>query len=290
MAVPMGNGDDQDEDKFETALEEWMPPLWAGVGAKEPERKLLDPSYGLKVTSSAETKTRPASDVILPTGTTPLVMSKNMLLSPEGYERDIRHYEFEIKGTGVNYEVGDSLGVYANNPPELTQDFLQFYGLYPDDIIELEDKQKRKDPLPSVITAEQLFGQVLDMFGKPKRRFYEMMGICAEDAEERAALDHIISADGKDKYREYSNETMTHFDLLKQFQSAKPSVETLIDYIPRIKPRLYSIASSPNMDPDQIHLCVIVDDWQTPSGRYQKGLCSDYLTRNQEGQKLATRI
>lgn len=30
MAVPMGMGDDQDPDKFETALEEWLPPLWAG--------------------------------------------------------------------------------------------------------------------------------------------------------------------------------------------------------------------------------------------------------------------
>lgn len=56
---------------------------------------------------------------------------------------------------------------------------------------------------------------------------------------------------------------MSHFDLLKMFESAKPDIDTLIDYVPRVKPRLYSIASSPAMDPTQIHLCVIVDDWNT---------------------------
>merc|ERR1719436_1379152 len=83
---------------------------------------------------------------------------------------------------------------------------------------------------------------------------------------------------------------MTHFDLLKMFPSARPEVETLVDYIPKIKPRLYSIASSPNMDPEQIHLCVIVDDWNTPGGRYKRGLCSDYLTHNEVGSKLACRV
>ena len=41
------------------------------------------------------------------------------------------------------------------------------------------------------------------------------------------------------------------------FPSARPSIEHMIDYIPRIKPRLYSIASSPNEKPDNIALCVI---------------------------------
>merc|ERR1712048_1110175 len=44
------------------------------------------------------------------------------------------------------------------------------------------------------------------------------------------------------------------------------------------------------MTPDQIHLCVIVDDWNTPGGRYKKGLCSSYLTTNEVGKTLATRV
>jgi sulfite reductase alpha subunit-like flavoprotein len=40
------------------------------------------------------------------------------------------------------------------------------------------------------------------------------------------------------------NESVTYADLLIRFPSALPSLEYLIEYIPAIKPRLYSIASS----------------------------------------------
>eukprot|EP00492_Amphilonche_elongata_P000058 TRINITY_DN101_c0_g1_i6.p1 TRINITY_DN101_c0_g1~~TRINITY_DN101_c0_g1_i6.p1 ORF type:complete len:304 (-),score=113.16 TRINITY_DN101_c0_g1_i6:27-938(-) len=199
MKVPLGLGDDQHEDKFETELEEWMPTTWGAMGAKEPEKVLLPPSYKVKVTPASDTDSRPASDVVVPSGATLLTMKTNKLLSPEDYERDIRHYEFDIKDSGVGYEVGDSLGVYANNTPEGVSEFLNFMGLQHDDILFIEDQTAKKDPLPEVMTADQLFGQVLDMFGKPKRRFYEMMSIIAEDEEDRQKLEALISMEEKEK-------------------------------------------------------------------------------------------
>eukprot|EP00493_Phyllostaurus_siculus_P025548 UN25892 len=215
MKVPIGLGDDQHEDKFETELEEWMPTTWGAMGAKEPEKILLPPSYKVKVSAYGDTDARPKSDVVVPAGATMLTMKTNKLLSPDGYERDIRHYEFNIKDSGVGYEVGDSLGVYAHNMPENVSELLNFMGLHHDDILHVEDQTAKKDPLPEVMTADQLFGQVLDMFGKPKRRFYEMMSILAEDEEDRAKLEALISMEGKDDYRQFVNETMTHFDVMK---------------------------------------------------------------------------
>ena len=81
-----------------------------------------------------------------------------------------------------------------------------------------------------------------------------------------------------DEYAANIAETVTHADLLRRFRSARPSVEHLMDYIPRIKPRLYSIASSPSESADSIALCIVVDDWTTPSGVYKRGLASNYLT------------
>lgn len=51
----------------------------------------------------------------------------------------------------------------------------------------------------------------------------------------------------------------------------------MVQYIPPIKPRLYSIASHPSFVGEQIHLCVICDDWTTPKKRFREGLCSNYL-------------
>ena len=39
-----------------------------------------------------------------------LPMTKNVLMTPDDYDRDIRHYEFELKGTGITYAQGDCLG------------------------------------------------------------------------------------------------------------------------------------------------------------------------------------
>ena len=35
---------------------------------------------------------------------------------PEGYERAIDHFEFDLSGSGLSYEQGDSLGLWPSNP------------------------------------------------------------------------------------------------------------------------------------------------------------------------------
>jgi len=49
-------------------------------------------------------------------------------------------------------------------------------------------------------------------------------------------------------------------------------MDYLVEYIPRIKPRLYSIASSNNFVGDKIELCIIYDDWQDSRKRFRHGL------------------
>lgn len=63
-----------------------------------------------------------------------------------------------------------------------------------------------------------------------------------------------------------------------------PTLEHLLEFVPLIKPRLYSIASHPDfVGENNLNLCVIADDWNTPSGVYREGLCSNYLRRVDEG-------
>jgi len=72
-------------------------------------------------------------------------------------------------------------------------------------------------------------------------------------------------------------ETTTFADLFLKFPSTVPKLDYMVQYIPPIKPRLYSIASHPSFVGDQIHLCVICDDWTTPKKVFREGLCSNYL-------------
>jgi len=287
-------GDDQDDDKFETAWENWSPMLWNKMEMKEPEKVLLPSSFNIALSpEGAELEDL----VYVPHGATQCNLTENFLMTPADYDRNTRHYVVDIKDKGVSYEVGDSLGIYASNTPEQLREVLDFYELDSNQLVQLNDlNPDRREPLPNIMTAGQVFGDVLDMYGKPKRRFYEMLEMMATDPKDRDELAYLLSKEGEPMYKDFGKCTVTHVDLLKRFSSAKPSIDYLLDYVPKIKPRLYSIASSPNVHPDEIHMCIIQDDWMTPTknikhnpfgenGRYQAGLCSTYLKDFEETAK-----
>ena len=67
-------------------------------------------------------------------------------------------------------------------------------------------------------------------------------------------------------------------ELLHKYPSARPSLATLLDYIPDIKPRLYSIASSSRFHSnEECHLCIIKNEWTATSGRNRVGLATNWL-------------
>jgi len=66
---------------------------------------------------------------------------------------------------------------------------------------------------------------------------------------------------------------------MQMFPSAKVPLEYLIDFVPAIKPRLYSIGSASEMHPEHIHLCIVQEDWTTAKGEERHGQ-STWFVRN----------
>ncbi|HEY5792891.1 MAG TPA: sulfite reductase subunit alpha, partial [Chthoniobacterales bacterium] len=54
----------------------------------------------------------------------PAALKTNLKLTGEGSEKDTRHFEIVLAGSGLNYEVGDSLGVFPTNNPALVKEIL----------------------------------------------------------------------------------------------------------------------------------------------------------------------
>lgn len=125
--------------------------------------------------------------------------------------------------------------------------------------------------------AEQVFTEVLDVFGKPSKRFYEFLGIIAQDPAEKAALKHMLTKEGAEGLNDLVAESVTYADLLERFPSCKMTTENMLEFIPNIKPRLYSIASAQEEMGDTLQLCVIADDWTSPAGKYRHGTSTAYL-------------
>jgi len=157
---------------------------------------------------------------------------------------------------------------------------LEALGMSGDEVLHIEPvDSNRSIPLPEVITARTLLTQVVDIGGWPKRRFYEMLKMGATDEAQKAELEEICSKEGKALLKANNEESYTYAELLQKYNSGVPSLGHLLDYVPDIKPRLYSIASSPRMrgEDEECHLCIIKNEWEATSGRNRVGLCTRWL-------------
>jgi sulfite reductase alpha subunit-like flavoprotein len=66
-------------------------------------------------------------------------------------------------------------------------------------------------------------------------------------------------------------------EVLGDFRSARPPVGWLLSVVPRLRPRYFSISSSPRVHPRTAHLTVAVVSWTTPHKRARVGLCTSWL-------------
>ncbi|KAJ6396120.1 hypothetical protein OIU77_021201 [Salix suchowensis] len=65
--------------------------------------------------------------------------------------------------------------------------------------------------------------------------------------------------------------------VLEDFPSVQMPFEWLVQLVPPLKTRAFSISSSPSAHPNQVHLTVNVVSWTTPFKRKRAGLCSTWL-------------
>ncbi|KAJ3139930.1 hypothetical protein HDU90_008830 [Geranomyces variabilis] len=219
-------------------------------------------------------------------------ITENRRLTPEDYDRNVFHLEMDISGTGLKYEIGEALGVHGHNDPEAVLQFLGDYGLDPNHAVYID----RRDPATGKQTSElrtvaQMFTQVVDVFGKPGRKFFQSLQpfLRGVDAAQHAEL-HDLLSDAEAMQRYVDDETPTYADLLVRFSSAKPTAEELLNLIPPIKPRHYSISSAQSMHPDSVHLLVVLVDWKTKTGASRYGQCTRYLLNARIGQTITVTI
>jgi sulfite reductase alpha subunit-like flavoprotein len=273
--VPTMYGDDGDEDKFETKFNEWIPTVWKALGTKTPENKLFEPTITVNYTPDA----KPSEFQF---GHSSPVQSKTgaVRITPKDYSRSFVTIEWK---TDLPYRIGDSLGVFPENNQQAVDQFLGFYGLDGKAVVTIDNRGTRE--LPEVITVSDLFSKVLDLLGKPNRRFYQNLAHFATDASEKERLTKMGAGEGE--YSATLAETYHYADMLKTFKSAKPPLQYLIEMIGNIKPRYYSISSSPKHTPGEVHSLVLIDTWTTPAGRFRTGLTCSMLEKLQAGQVVS---
>nr|CAG4712427.1 unnamed protein product [Naegleria fowleri] len=207
-------------------------------------------------------------------------MIENRRITAENHWQDVRHIVFENEGPALPYAPGDVLAILPRNTKDQVDHLLKRLSLSGDEIIRVERIDQDAPEFPfgnQPITLFNLFEKYLDIQGTPRRYLFELLSHFAT-GEEKERLEYFGSAEGTtDMYRYNHKEKRTYIEVLDDFPSAKPPLDYILDLIPPIKPRYFSISSSQYMFPSQIHLTVAILKITTPFKRTRTGVCTSWL-------------
>ena len=62
-------------------------------------------------------------------------ITENFILNGEGSRKETRHIVFELGDSGLDYKVGDALGVVSENPPHIVEELIEVQGWDPEQIV-----------------------------------------------------------------------------------------------------------------------------------------------------------
>jgi len=210
-------------------------------------------------------------------------------LTPLTYDRNIFHIEFDLGKSGLTYNIGESLGIHAENDKAQIEEFIQWYGLEPLDIVEVSS---REDPnLLENRTVYQSLMQNVDIFGRPPKRFYEALAdFCSDDAERKELL-ALGGPEGATEFKRRAEvDTVTYADVLLDFPSAHPSFHDIVRIVAPLKRREYSIASSQKVTPTSVALLIVTVGWVDPKGRDRFGQATRYLNTLTLGSRVTVSV
>ncbi|MGG1879530.1 assimilatory sulfite reductase (NADPH) flavoprotein subunit [Paenibacillus cisolokensis] len=198
---------------------------------------------------------------------------ENLNLNGRGSERETRHLELSLEGSNLQYEPGDSLGVYPENHPQLVEDLITAMDWRGEEAV-ATDKNGTERPLREALL-----------------RHYEITVLTKPLIEQVAkltgnsGLQELLSAGREAELRAYIQERDL-LDLVQDYGLKGIAASEFVTTLRKIPARLYSIASSPSAYPDEVHLTVRTVRYEA-HGRNRYGVCSVQLAeRAQIGDKL----
>nr|XP_045015660.1 NADPH-dependent diflavin oxidoreductase 1 isoform X1 [Jaculus jaculus] len=298
--LPPCLGDDQHELGPDAAIDPWLEALWEKVlglypvpldlpvippGIPLPSKFIFQflqeaPSTGsgeLSITSSAPQG--PASE--LQPFLAPMVANERV--TGLQHFQDVRLIEFDITGSGISFAAGDVVLIQPSNSAAHTKQFCQVLGLDPNQYFVLQPREPGvpcPPGLPQPCSVRHLVSQYLDIASVPRRSFFELLACLSPHELEREKLLEFSSARGQEELYEYCNRPRrTILEVLCDFPNTAGAIpaDYLLDLIPQIRPRAFSIASSLLAHPTRLQILVAVVQYQTRLKEPRRGLCSSWL-------------
>ncbi|XP_048370628.1 nitric oxide synthase, brain isoform X1 [Sphaerodactylus townsendi] len=196
---------------------------------------------------------------------------------------------------GLHYFPGDHLGVFPGNHEELVSALIERLEDAPptNQLVKVELLEERNTALGVIsnwtdenrippCTIFQAFKYYLDITTPPTPLLLQQFALLATNEKEKKRLQ--VLSKGLQEFEEWKwSKNPTLVEILEEFPSVQMPSTLLLTQLPLLQPRYYSISSSPDMYPDEVHLTVAVVSYRTRDGEgpLHHGVCSSWFNRIQ---------
>lgn len=253
------------EPDYGTSARTWLDRVLAGLATRSaPASASTSAPVARAATPVRGTKASPATARV----------AGNRLLSLAGAGKEVRRFTFDTRDDGIPlaYEAGDALGVHPLNSLDLVAEWLAVTGLDPAAGVGLPDVGE--------IRLSEALHRHLDI----TRLTQGLLGFVTERTGDRS-LKKMLRPDNKGELARWSWGRQA-VDVLAEYP-VRATAQEWAGILTRLRPRLYSISSSPLTDPHQVSLTVSVVRYENLHGRPRTGVCSPFLAEAALGDPVS---
>ena len=214
-------------------------------------------------------------------------ISVNHVLNGEGSRKETRHIVFNLGDSGLEYKAGDALGVFPTCPPDLVDSVLARLGCPPEEIVIVKGEEMTlREALLTKSEIHRLSKRFIEGLAPHfsssssgiqmrivSRSRINSSGLIVEDWQSSSEDDlpeHYtplgpIDDPEKALWTSLVNDakmmedyiwSRDYLDFFTDFPNIRLGAQEFVDAVDTLKPRLYSIASSPDFEPGTVHLTV----------------------------------
>lgn len=187
---------------------------------------------------------------------------ENIMLNGRGSAKETYHLELSLEGSGLIYQPGDTLGIWVENHSSLVGGLLAFKKFNPDTILQIKDTEI------TLFEFLQKQAELTTISGT----FLSAYTAFVNDPADAHALNNILADKQALSSFVYGRDI---WDLLQQYPSTINEEQFAAILLP-LQPRLYSIASSLEAHPEEVHLTVGRVVYEA-NQREHRGVASNFI-------------
>lgn len=242
---------------FDDMAESWMDQIIEQLSEASLSEEKVTTTNAVQLTNEKRySKTQPYESEIL----------ENINLNGRGSNKEVRHIELQFEDYGEDYEPGDCLVVIPENDEKLVEVLLDKLDWDAQTEIPINDK----GDVLSLKDALQHHFEITKLTKPLLQKAAELFGneALAENVLDQAWVKSYVY--GRDL-----------IDLIQDFKPENLAPEVLYQFLRKLPPREYSIASSYEANPDEVHITVGAVRYQAHQ-RERQGVCSVQLAERME--------